>query len=132
LGSAAKWKDALRQLREAESRKRYDETFVPCETFFSSFSTALECTTFALRTWRCDLAWNRPSEMLHMIASDALPTQRPLLGPFIDCFENRIRLIANRFERDDQRLVRRVHRVNSNCSGLPVNLRDIRAQRRKR
>src|SRR5206468_6425393 len=36
--SAVKWKDALLQCRSAESRKRYGETFVPSETFCSSFS----------------------------------------------------------------------------------------------
>jgi len=49
-----------------------------------------------------------------------------------DLFENGISLIANRFERGNQRVLRRVHKFNSNCSGLPVNLRDNRAQRRHR
>jgi len=36
--SAVKWKDALRRHRSSESRRRYGETFVPSETFCSSFS----------------------------------------------------------------------------------------------
>jgi hypothetical protein len=40
--SAVKRKDALRQRRPVESRKRCDETFVPSEAFVSSFSTREE------------------------------------------------------------------------------------------
>jgi len=40
--SAVKWKDALRQRRAAESRKRYGETFVPSEALLSSFSIRRE------------------------------------------------------------------------------------------
>jgi hypothetical protein len=40
--SAAKSKDALRQHRATESRKRYGETFVPCEAVASYFSICRE------------------------------------------------------------------------------------------
>jgi hypothetical protein len=54
-----------------------------------------------------------------------------MFASLFDLLENGISLIANRFECDNQR-VRRVHKFNSICLGLSVNLRDIRAQRRKK
>jgi hypothetical protein len=50
----------------------------------------------------------------------------------VNLLEHRIRLIANRFECGNHRLVRRVHKSSSICWGLPPNRCHSRAQRRRR
>src|SRR5215471_2251040 len=77
--SVVKWKDALRLHRAAESRKHYDETLVLSEALVplssSRLSTFLECLTFTLRAWRCDLARNGPREVFDVTTSLALPRE---------------------------------------------------------
>jgi hypothetical protein len=79
----------------------------------------------AFRAWRSNVYQGGTSKMLYVPASRAFPRQRPPFGSLFDLPENRICLVTNRFECRNQRLVRLVHKFNSNCLGLLGNLRDI-------
>lgn len=56
--------------------------------------------------------------MLYVPTAGALPGKGPLSARLFDVPENRISLIANRPDRDYQRMERRLHKFNSICCGL--------------
>ena len=71
--------------------------------------------SFASRAWDSHFGRRRTSKVLYVTASAALPRKGPFSSRGFDLSERRFSLIANRRQRDYQRVERRFHKFNSSC-----------------